>query len=70
MTSQVTTEAELGALFHCAKALLRSGLWSPGTWAPDAVPSRAVIAQRLERPDESLEDLERYYGPRYAERLY
>jgi uncharacterized protein len=56
--------------FHCAKAFLRSHLWSPQTWRPDAVPSRAAIAKLLERPDESLDDLERYYGPGYAEGLY
>jgi len=41
-----------------------------GPWDPTAVRSRAEIAHRLERPDEVLEDLERYYGPRYTERLY
>jgi PPOX class probable FMN-dependent enzyme len=56
--------------FHCAKAFLRSALWKPETWDPEAVPSRARIAQSLERPDEALQDLETYYGPRYAERLY
>lgn len=56
--------------FHCAKAYLRSQLWDPETWRPTAVRSRAEIAHRLERPDEGLEDLERYYGPQYAERLY
>ena len=56
--------------FHCAKAFLRSHLWEPETWSPDAVPTRAEIAHRLERPDESLEDLERYYGPDYAAGLY
>ena len=56
--------------FHCSKAFLRSQLWSPETWDPGALASRATIAQRLERPDESLEELERYYGPQYAERLY
>ena len=56
--------------FHCSKAFLRSHLWSPQTWRPDAVPSRAVIAKRLERPDENLDELERYYGPAYAEGLY
>ncbi|GAB2488187.1 pyridoxamine 5'-phosphate oxidase family protein [Jatrophihabitans fulvus] len=56
--------------FHCAKAFLRSRLWQPDSWAPDAVPSRAAIAQRLERPDDSLEELERYYGPAYAQGLY
>jgi PPOX class probable FMN-dependent enzyme len=56
--------------FHCAKAFLRSGLWDPATWQPDAVPSRARIAQALERPDTSIEELVAYYGPSYAERLY
>lgn len=27
--------------FHCAKAFVRSQLWQPDTWIPDAVPSRA-----------------------------
>ena len=32
--------------FHCAKAFLRSGLWQPETWDPEAVvPKRAVIAK-------------------------
>jgi len=56
---------------HCGKAFLRSQLWDPETWdGADAVPSRPRIAQRLERPTESLEDLERYYGPSYAAGLY
>lgn len=56
--------------YHCAKAFLRSELWQPATWNPTAVPSRAQITQRLERPDAALEDLERYYGPAYAKGLY
>lgn len=56
--------------FHCAKAFMRSTLWQPETWEPDAVDSRARIAQRLERPDEPLDDLERYYGAAYADGLY
>ena len=56
---------------HCGKAFLRSQLWDPATWdAADAVPSRPRIAQRLERPDESLADLEGYYGAGYAAGLY
>jgi PPOX class probable FMN-dependent enzyme len=55
---------------HCAKAFLRSGLWEPASWAPDAVPSRAEIAHRLERRDERLEDIERYYGEQYSAGLY
>jgi PPOX class probable FMN-dependent enzyme len=56
--------------FHCAKAFLRSGLWDPGSWRPDAVASRAEIAQRLERPGDSVEELETYYGEQYARGLY
>ena len=55
---------------HCAKAFLRSALWDPATWDPGALPSRARIAQTLERPGDSLADLEEYYGPRYAAGLY
>jgi len=56
--------------FHCAKAFLRSQLWDPESWAPDAVMSRAQIAKNLERPDESLEAIEAHYGQQYAEGLY
>jgi uncharacterized protein len=56
--------------FHCSKAFLRSELWQPETWDPQALPSRARIARTLERPDETLETLEEYYGPRYADGLY
>ena len=55
--------------FHCAKAFLRSELWEPATWRPDAVPPRPVIA-RQEWPEESLADLERYYGEQYSAGLY
>jgi hypothetical protein len=55
---------------HCSKAFLRSALWDPSTWAPDAVASRVQIAHAIERPDESIETLEAYYGPSYADRLY
>ena len=63
---------EIDQIFHhCSKAFLRAQLWDPATWdAADAVPSRPRIAQRLERPGESLEALERYYGPGYAAGLY
>ena len=55
---------------HCSKAFLRARLWRTETWTPTSVPSRARIARELERPDETLEDLERYYGPEYAAGLY
>jgi PPOX class probable FMN-dependent enzyme len=56
--------------FHCAKAFLRSALWDPATWQPDAAPPRPLIAQRQERAGELLADLERYYGEQYAAGLY
>nr|WP_218849593.1 MSMEG_1061 family FMN-dependent PPOX-type flavoprotein [Nocardioides perillae] len=57
--------------FHCAKAFLRSGLWDPATWDPTGtVPRRAVIAAEVERRGTPVEELDRYYGPSYAEGLY
>jgi uncharacterized protein len=56
--------------YHCSKAFLRSALWKPETWQSSAAPSRPVIAQALERPDDDLDTLERYYGPAYAETIY
>ncbi|MGZ4592458.1 MAG: pyridoxamine 5'-phosphate oxidase family protein [Actinomycetes bacterium] len=56
--------------YHCSKAFLRSALWSPESWDPGDLPSRAVIAKTLERADDSLERLEAYYGADYAKGLY
>lgn len=56
---------------HCGKAFLRSELWDPGSWRPDAVPTRARIAHALERKHEPLEELERYYSTAaYSAGLY
>lgn len=54
--------------FHCSRAFVRSALWKPETWNPEAAPSRARISKSLERTQESLESLERYYGPSYDEK--
>ncbi|MFE3453493.1 pyridoxamine 5'-phosphate oxidase family protein [Nonomuraea sp. NPDC059194] len=56
--------------FHCAKAFLRSKLWEPETWNPGALPSHATIIKSLQKVEESLEELERYYGDSYKEKLY
>jgi predicted pyridoxine 5'-phosphate oxidase superfamily flavin-nucleotide-binding protein len=56
--------------FHCSKAFLRSKAWQPDTWAPDAAPRRAVIAQAVDRPGDSLDVLDEYYGASYAKRIY
>ncbi|WP_245582137.1 pyridoxamine 5'-phosphate oxidase family protein [Nocardioides halotolerans] len=58
--------------FHCAKAFLRSGLWKPETWDPEAhVPRRAVIAKEVEPSGMTIEQLDDYYRPdHYAKGLY
>jgi PPOX class probable FMN-dependent enzyme len=58
--------------FHCVKAFMRSGLWDPATWAPEAhVPRRAVVAAELEPAGQTLAELDRYYAPeQYAQGLY
>jgi uncharacterized protein len=56
--------------YHCAKAFMRSRLWEPETWDHEAIPSTARISKALVRKDVPLEELERYYGPSYAEQLY
>jgi PPOX class probable FMN-dependent enzyme len=56
---------------HCAKAFLRSRLWEPASWAPESrVPRRSVLAQQLERPESTVEELDEYYGPSYAANIY
>jgi uncharacterized protein len=63
---------EIDEVFHhCSKAFLRSELWAPETWSPDAVPRRAVIAQLCERPDTPLDELDAYYEvSNYSRGLY
>ncbi|MFG3440791.1 pyridoxamine 5'-phosphate oxidase family protein [Nonomuraea sp. NPDC047897] len=56
--------------YHCAKAFMRSSLWRPDRWGPDPLPSHAVLVKEVQRVEESVEDLERYYGESYARRLY
>ncbi|TDO47077.1 hypothetical protein EV651_12571 [Kribbella sp. VKM Ac-2571] len=68
---QLALLVEIEEIFHhCSKAFLRSKLWKPETWEPDAVPTRARISQTLERPDEELATLEEYYGQAYEEKIY
>jgi PPOX class probable FMN-dependent enzyme len=68
---QLALLVDIDEIFHhCSKAFLRSALWKPETWDNGSVPSRAQIAKALERPEDSLDKLEEYYGPSYAERLY
>ena len=57
--------------YHCAKAFLRSRAVEarrPGH--PDVLPSTGPDRQEVEPPTETLEELERHYGPAYAANLY
>lgn len=56
--------------FHCMKAFMRAQLWDPATWAPDALPSHARLVKSVQPTEETLEELEQYYGPQYAKGLY
>jgi predicted pyridoxine 5'-phosphate oxidase superfamily flavin-nucleotide-binding protein len=56
--------------FHCMKAFMRSQLWEPQTWAPDALPSYARLIKSVQPTEETVEELERRYGPGYAKGLY
>ena len=58
--------------FHCAKAFLRSGLWKPETWAPEAtVPRRAVVAAEVEPSGMTVQQLDEYYEEsNYSRGLY
>lgn len=57
--------------FHCAKALMRSGLWKPATWEPDALPSHARLVAETMKTPEAVDELEAYYAPEnYSKKLY
>src|SRR5215467_15959612 len=56
--------------FHCMKSFMRARLWEPESWHPDTVPPHAVIAKSVQPRGETLEELERYYGPHYETHLY
>ena len=68
---QLALLVEIEEIFHhCSKAFLRSQLWKPETWEPDAMPRRAQISKTLERQDTDLAELEQYYGKAYEEKIY
>ncbi len=69
---QLAIVVEIEQIFHhCAKAFMRSALWKPETWDPDALPSRACITKQVQDTAETLEELEIYYSDEvYAKKLY
>ena len=57
--------------FHCPKAFMRSSLWKPDSWNPDALPSHACIVKDVQSAPVTLEAMERRYTPESLnERLY
>jgi uncharacterized protein len=57
--------------FHCPKSLIRSRLWQPDSWEPDALPSHATLVKRVQETPETLEELEEHYAPaNYSKLLY
>jgi uncharacterized protein len=55
--------------FHCPKSLIRSRLWQPDSWAPDALPSHATLVKRVQETPETLEELEEHYALANYQRL-
>jgi hypothetical protein len=56
---------------HCPKAFLRSQLWKPSTWRPDALPTTAALCKTVQETPETLEELEAHYAPEhYSTLLY
>jgi uncharacterized protein len=56
---------------HCPKAFLRSELWKPATWRPDALPTTAALCKAVQQTPETLEELEAHYAPEhYSTLLY
>ena len=49
---------EIDTVFlHCSKAFMRSKLWKPETWDPDAVPPHARLVKDVLGRTETLEEL-------------
>ncbi|MCV7252486.1 pyridoxamine 5'-phosphate oxidase family protein [Mycobacterium hackensackense] len=65
LAMEITVEE---VFFHCAKAFLRSDTWKPETWNPEAMPSTAQLARSF-KPDESLEQLQKYYSEEHLRTL-
>jgi len=55
---------------HCMKSFMRAHLWEPQTWNPGVLPSHARLVKSVQHTEESLAELEQYYGPSYSEKLY
>ena len=45
------------AFIHCAKALIRSGLWQPDTWPEELPSASAILRDHIDSPDVSTEQV-------------
>ena len=63
---------EIDQIFmHCPKAFMRSQLWQPQSWRPEALPSPAALIKAVQETPETLEELENHYAPaNYSRLLY
>jgi uncharacterized protein len=56
---------------HCPKAFMRSRLWDPSTWQPDALPTTAALCKTVQEAAETLDELEAHYArEHYSTLLY
>ncbi len=59
------------AFVHCAKALMRSGLWEPERWpAPDGLPTGAEMLRDHVADGRTLENVQSDLDESYATRLW
>jgi PPOX class probable FMN-dependent enzyme len=57
--------------FHCPKSIIRSGLWQPDSWEPEALPSHAALVKQVQETPETLAELEEHYAlANYSKLLY
>ncbi|MDI6105410.1 pyridoxamine 5'-phosphate oxidase family protein [Actinoplanes sp. NEAU-A12] len=57
--------------FHCQRALMRSDLWKPASWEPQALPSHANIVTSVQPVTETVAQLEEHYAEaNYVRTLY
>jgi predicted pyridoxine 5'-phosphate oxidase superfamily flavin-nucleotide-binding protein len=55
--------------FHCPKSIIRSGLWQPDSWEPEALPSHAALVKQVQETPETLAELEEHYALANYQRL-
>ncbi|MBV8575803.1 MAG: pyridoxamine 5'-phosphate oxidase family protein, partial [Acetobacteraceae bacterium] len=59
------------AFFHCGKAMIRSGMWEPGSWGSiDGLPSYAQALKDHGALADSLESLQERVERNETQRLY